>query len=108
MTMDLRERYVAHSDEDCELLLDEYRDSEGRQMLLAHLTVHQWSLGALKRIARNWATFRQHITVPLFATPMVDDEKWRKFVTLLGWRPTGQQVLCHDGIERPLYIHIGE
>jgi hypothetical protein len=36
---------------------------------------------------------------------MVDDPKWRKFVTLVGFRPTGQQVLCHDGIERPLYIH---
>lgn len=103
--MEFVERYVAHEDEDCELLLDEYRDASGQQMLLAHLKVHRWSLGALKRIARNWSVFRQHITAPIYATPMVDDEKWRRFVTRMGWQSTGQQVLCHDGIERPLYIH---
>jgi hypothetical protein len=103
--MDLLNRYVAHEDDDCTFLLDDYGDAEGRQMLLAHLEVHRWSRSALKRIARTWAIFRQHITVPLFATPKVDDEKWRKFVTRMGWRPTNQMVLCHDGIERPLYIH---
>jgi hypothetical protein len=32
-------------------------------------------------------------------------DKWERFVTMFGWRPTGQQVLCLDGIERPLFIH---
>lgn len=32
-------------------------------------------------------------------------DKWLRFVTMFGWRPTGQQVLCLDGIERPLFIH---
>ena len=103
--MEFLKRYVAHEDEDCELLLDEYRDAEGHQMLLTHLRVHNWSRETLKRFVRDWALFRTHITAPLYATPMVDDPKWRKFVSLVGFRPTGQQVLCHDGIERPLYIH---
>jgi hypothetical protein len=103
--MEFVAQHVAHENADCEFLLDEYRDAQGHQMLLAHLNVLRWSKNSLKRIARDWAVFRQHITVPLFATPMVDDEKWRKFVARMGWRPTGQQVLCHDGIERPLYIH---
>ena len=103
--MKLVAQHVAHSDEDCELLLDEYRDAEGHQMLLTHLRVHNWSRGTLKRFVRDWDLFRKHITAPLYATPMVDDPKWRKFVSLVGFRPTGQQVLCHDGIERPLYIH---
>jgi hypothetical protein len=35
---------------------------------------------------------------------MADDPKWHRFVTMMGWRPYST-VLCHDGIERPLYIH---
>lgn len=103
--MKLVAHHVAHDNDDCTFELDEYRNEQGHQMLLAHLKVHRWSKNALKRIIRDWTVFRQHITAPLFATPMVDDERWRKFVTRTGWRPTGQMVLCQDGIERPLYIH---
>jgi hypothetical protein len=35
---------------------------------------------------------------------MTDDPKWERFVRMMGWR-SFSTVLCHDGIERPLYIH---
>jgi hypothetical protein len=73
-------------------------------MLLAHLHVHKWSHSSLRRIRNDWVHFRQCVTTPLFASPMQDDPRWIKFVTLMGWRPFST-VLCHDGIERPLYIH---
>jgi hypothetical protein len=97
-------RHLAHDTDYCTFELDDYRSDEGRQMLIAHLRVHKWSHSYLRRIAHDWAVFRQAVTVPLFASPMQDDPSWVKFVTLMGWRPYST-VLCHDGIERPLYIH---
>jgi hypothetical protein len=72
-------------------------------MLLAHLRVHKWSLRTPAHQARlgGLPAVRQ---VPLYASPMDDDPKWHRFVTMMGWRPYST-VLCHDGIERPLYIH---
>lgn len=86
--------------------LDEYRDEQGQQMLLAHLAVHQWTPQSLKRIKRDWALFRSVVTAPLFASPPHKelDPKWVRFVTLMGWKPFST-VLCNDGLERPLYIH---
>jgi hypothetical protein len=103
--MDFHKRHVAHDTDYCTFVLHEYRDEAGAQMLLAHLEVHRWSPSALRQIRRDWDVFRQAVRSPLFATPIEGDDKWVRFVTLMGWRPTGQHVLCHDGIERPLYIH---
>lgn len=103
-------RHLAHETDYCTLELDEYRTDAGEQMLLAHLRVHQWSLSALRRIQHDWAAFRRSVTTPIFSLPMLAPsdpafDKWLRFVTMFGWRPTGQQVLCLDGIERPLFIH---
>jgi hypothetical protein len=102
--MDFHKRHIAHDTDYCTFELEERRDAEGHQMILAHLTVHKWSPSSLRRIKGDWTVFRQAVTVPLFASPMQDDPRWVKFVTLMGWRPHST-VLCHDGIERPLYIH---
>jgi hypothetical protein len=96
--------HLAHQTDYCTFELDEYRTDEGHQMLLAHLRVHKWSPSYLRRIAHDWVVFRQAVTVPLFASPMVEHPSWVRFVTKMGWRPFST-VLCHDGIERPLYIH---
>jgi hypothetical protein len=97
-------RYIAHQTDYCTFGIDEYRTNEGHQMLLAHLDVHRWSHSTLKRIRHDWSTFRGCVTAPLFASPLTDDPKWHRFVIMMGWRPFST-VLCHDGIERPLYIH---
>lgn len=102
--MDFHKRHVAHDTDYCTFVLHEYRDEAGAQMLLAHLLVHKTSPEALRRIMRDWAAFRQAITAPLYACPMSHDDKWVRFVTLMGWRPFSS-VLCHDGSERPLFIH---
>jgi hypothetical protein len=96
--------HLAHQTDYCTFELDEYRTDEGHQMLLAHLRVHKWSHSYLRRIAHDWAVFRQAVTVPLFASPMVEHPSWVRFVTKMGWLPFST-VLCLDGIERPLYIH---
>jgi hypothetical protein len=102
--MELVATHMAHQTDYVTFALDEYRDAEGHQMLLAHLHVHKWTPQYLKRIRRDWAVFRNAVTMPLFATPKDYDAKWDRFVTLMGWKPYSS-VLCHDGIERPLYIH---
>ncbi|MGY3589372.1 hypothetical protein [Bradyrhizobium sp. USDA 4350] len=102
--MDLHSRWVAHDTDDCTFEIDEYRNAEGHQMLLVHLRVHRWTAASCRRIKRDWALFRQAVRTPLFASPMTDDPKWERFVTMMGWRPFSK-VLCRDGIERPLFIH---
>jgi hypothetical protein len=97
-------RHLAHDTDYCTFELDEYRDEAGAQMLLAHLRVHKWSAATLRRIKGDWSLFRQAVTTPLYASPMVEHPSWVRFVTMMGWRPYST-VLCHDGIERPLYIH---
>lgn len=97
-------RHIAHQTDYCTFGIDEYRDDAGAQMLLAHLHVHKWSSSTLRRIHRDWSLFREAVTAPLYASPMTDDPKWVRFVSMMGWRPFST-VLCQDGIERPLYIH---
>lgn len=96
--------FVAHETPEYKFELEERRNEQGQTMLLAHLSFTRWSVGALKRCMRDWKLFRQHVTVPLFASPKVYDKRWEKFVTLMGWKPF-TTVLCNDGVERPLYIH---
>lgn len=103
-------RTTAHQTDDCTFELDEYRTDAGEPMLLAHLRVHRATPAALRRIKEDWATFRSTVPHPIFSLPMLAPsdpafDKWVRFVTMFGWRPTGQQVLCLDGIERPLFIH---
>lgn len=104
--MKLVAQHVAHKSDDCIFELDEYRDDAGRQFLLAHLRIFKWSPASYKRIKRDWATFRKAVTAPLFANPVqVNDPLWVKFLTRMGWRLFKPDILCHDGLVRPLYFH---
>ena len=102
--MVLLERHTAHETDYCVLEIDVYGNEGGERMYLAHLRVLRWSPSTLRKIKYDWAVFRKAVTVPLFASPMHDDARWVKFVTMMGWRPHST-VLCQDGITRPLYIH---
>lgn len=84
--------------------LDEYTDGE-HTMLLVHLQFFHWSASVLKTVIREFKKFRQHVRAPLFACPPTDDAKWRKFVDMMGYRYL-QDIVCEDGVMRPLYIHI--
>jgi len=87
----------------CEL--DEYRREDGQQFLLAHIRVYRWSPSVCKQLIREFRTFRSICNAPLFACPEVADEKWVKFVSLLGFKPL-QDVICNNGELRPLFIQI--
>lgn len=104
--MEMVAQHRVHRNDDFTFELDEYRDDEGHQMLLAHLRVHTWTAQSLKRMRKMWSLFRTVVTAPIFANPPheVFDPKWARFVTLVGFKPF-TTVLCHDGIERPLFIH---
>lgn len=108
--MVLLERLCAHETDYCVLEIDVYGNEGDERMYLAHLRVLRWSPSTLRKIKSDWAVFRQFVTVPLFALPMLSPEeasyeKWARFVKKLGWKPTHIQVLCADGLERPLFIH---
>lgn len=86
----------------CEI--DEYRSAGGEQFLLAHIRVTHWSPSVCKQLRDEFKTFRTICKAPLFACPEVDDAKWVKFVSLLGFK-FQQNVTCVNGASRPLFIH---
>lgn len=103
--MDLVARHECLKTDDYLCELDEYRDAGGKQFLLAHIRVFNWAPSVCKKLVREWKLFRTICTAPIYGCPQVDDERWAKFVALLGFRPL-THVLCNDGAERPLFIHI--
>lgn len=98
------QRHPARITDDYWFELDEYKRASGDQFLLVHIRVHKWSLSVFKRMLHEWRVFRQCITAPVFACPEVDDARWVKFVSAMGFKPL-QQVICNNGASRPLFIH---
>lgn len=98
-------RHDALDTEDFQFDLDEYRRASGEQFLLAHILVKRWSPSVCKRIREQWRVFRQCVSLPIFATPKVDDASWRKFVGMLGFEYL-QDTICNNGAQRPIFIHV--
>lgn len=87
--------------------LEEYRRGDDR-MVFIHLCVHVWTPSVYKEVLRNWKMFRECVTCPLFAVAGVEDvAKWERFVTRLGFKFVSN-VICENGAERRLFIHIKE
>lgn len=84
--------------------LEEYRRGQDT-LLLAHLRFDRFTASILKRVKQQWSTFRKCVTAPVFALGEVDDEKWERFVSLLGFRFC-KQVICLNGETRRLFLHL--
>jgi hypothetical protein len=98
------QRHPALITDDFWFELDEYRKATGELLLLAHIRVHRWAPSVCKRIRAQWRVLRQFVTAPIFACPEVDDARWHKFVSMLGFK-FQQYIVGNDGTDRPLYIH---
>jgi hypothetical protein len=85
--------------------LDEHRNGDA-QMIFVHVTVHKWSKSTLKEMLSVFRTFRECVTCPLYAVGEVDDDKWASFVSLFGFRPLLDQVVCINGERRRLFVHL--
>ena len=97
-------RYEALKTPDYLCELDEYRRPDGAQLMLAHIRVHHWSAAVFKKIFREWKVFRSICKAPLYACPEVNDARWVKFVTALGFKPLLDDVPMENGERRPVYI----
>lgn len=84
--------------------IDEYQRG-GDQLLLSHIRVARWSPSVRKSLLHDWGLFRQCVTAPLFATGLVDDDKFAKFLDMLGYKLLLPEVTCVNGGSRRLYIH---
>ena len=88
-------------------LLDEYRRGSDT-ILLAHIKFNKFSPTIFKRVLREWSAFRQCVSAPIFA--YYDDEDigtWEHFVSRLGFKPTGINILCNNGKQRRLFASHG-
>jgi hypothetical protein len=86
-------------------VLDEYRHPDGRQALVGHITFREFTLSHLKQLLQDWSMFRQCVTAPIFAYGGEDDEKWERFVSLLGFQPLST-FLDTQGRSRRLFISL--
>lgn len=84
--------------------IDEHRRGQDT-FLLMHIRVHSFSPATFKKIKTQWRLLRQCVTAPLFALAEVDDEKWERFVSHLGFKFL-QEVICENGESRRLFIHV--
>lgn len=85
--------------------IDEYRRGD-EQRLTAHIAFENFNKTILKKVLREWHLFRQIVTAPLFAyCGGYDQDKWTAFVSLLGFEPTGTNIICNNGETRQLFIH---
>lgn len=85
--------------------IEEFKNEEGQQFLLAHLRFNRFSPAVLKRGLHDWRLFRTCVTAPIFA--VCDDgdyDKWRRFVSLFDFKPTNIDVPCNNGAVRQLFI----
>jgi len=83
-------------------VLHELRDGD-QQMLVMHIDVHQFKPSVMKRMIREFTTFRSCTDAPLFAIePSPDDAKWHCF-SHLGFRYSSR-VECTDGLTRRCYV----
>lgn len=84
--------------------LDEYRRGAD-QFLLAHLRFAKFSPSIFKRVLAEWRTFRACTYAPIFAIGEVDDAKWKRFITHLGFEPA-MEVVCVNGQQRRMYRNV--
>lgn len=84
--------------------IDEYR-LDGKQFLLTHIAFEKFSPKIYKQVLHEWECFRKCVKAPLYA--MCDDgdpDKWERFVSRLGFKPTGINIICNNGAKRQLFI----
>jgi hypothetical protein len=83
--------------------LDEYERGQDK-LLAVHLRFDRFTPSIMKNVIHQWRVFRQCVTAPVTAIGEVDDEKWERFVTRLGFRYC-KEVICINGKKRRLFIH---
>jgi hypothetical protein len=74
--------------------IDEYQEPS---VMLVHLRIWKFSPSILKRILSEFSAFRYVATFPLYALGNPDDAKWVRFISLLGFKPSGKH--------KSLFIH---
>lgn len=81
--------------------IDEYRRGAD-QFLMAHLRFAKFSPSIFKRVLHEWKVFRSCTYAPIFALGEVDDDKWKNFVTHLGFT-FDRDVVCLNGERRRMF-----
>jgi hypothetical protein len=100
-----RHRVFTDPDERYIFEIDEYRRGAD-QLLQAHFRFFKFSPSALKSALKHWRLFRSVVTAPLVCWGEDDGDTWKHFVSLFGFKPLHQSILCNNGARRELYTNI--
>jgi len=76
---------------------------EGQLMTFFHVDVYFLSKEILQDMLQRWQVFRKTVPIVLFAMGEVDDEKFHRFVSLVGFQKL-KEIPCTDGKTRRLYV----
>jgi hypothetical protein len=111
MSLELLEKYEVVSRPAYRAVLDDFGDADGNQMCLMHIDFDpsKFSKAALAQMLDDWKLFRSVTDAPLYGIePEPDDNKWERFVSLLGFQNTNQRVLFRDGLSRRLFVSLSD
>lgn len=105
--LELLDSYEVISHPEYSAVLDDFGNADGDQMCLMHIDVDhtKFTPRVMKRLLHEWSVLRTVVTAPLYGiedTP--DDDKWERFVSLLGFQNTFTRVDCTDGCSRRLFV----
>jgi hypothetical protein len=109
MSLELLDSYEFVSRDAYRAVLDDFGDADGNQMCLMHIAfdLSKFSKSALSQMLDDWKLFRSVTDAPLYGIePEPDNDKWERFVSLLGFQNTNQRVLYRDGLSRRLFVSL--
>lgn len=79
---------------------------DGKVMTFVHLDVYAMNREILRRLDAQWALFREHVPVVLYAIADEDSQVWSKFISRFGFE-YHNDIVCTDGNTRRLFINYG-
>jgi hypothetical protein len=98
---------IKHVVRDCPeylVIIDEHV-IDGKHLYFIHFGFRKFNKSALVTALHDWEVLRKNITVPLMAYSTNEDDKWKAFIKLFGFRPTGVKLVDANGEPREVYLN---
>lgn len=102
MGFEFKAKHCVRDTEHYRCEIDEFVNELGQRFFQAHVDFIKFTPAIAKQFFREFEHFRQQCPIPLWALGAVDDDKWAKFVSRLGFH-FQMNVVCNNGAHRRLF-----